>query len=158
MIDTNPLYCQSINIITWRNPMKKILSIALILGATALMACPMQGGMQGGMCGNKGGMGGMMQKCECDTKKLPPMMEKLDLNDKQKDQISKLREEGKAFHNKQHDKMMSILTPEQKGRLEGMQMMMGQTGSNCPMKGDMKGMNMGEGKMGGMGCKNCDQK
>ena len=39
--------------------MKKILSIALILGATALMACP----MQGGMCGDKGGMGGMMQKC-----------------------------------------------------------------------------------------------
>ena len=37
------------------------------------------------------------------------MMEKLDLNDKQKDQISKLREEGKAFHNKQHDKMMSII-------------------------------------------------
>ncbi len=139
--------------------MKKILSIALILGATALMACPMQGG--GMMCGDKGGMGGgMMQKCECDTKKLPPMMEKLDLNDKQKEQIAALRAEGKAFHNKQHDKMMAVLTPEQRAKMDGMKMMMGQGngGKNCPNKGDMK---MGEGKMGnmgGMGCKNCEQK
>lgn len=131
--------------------MKKILSIALILGATALMACPMQGG--GMMCGDKGGM---MQKCECDTKKLPPMMEKLDLSDKQKEQIAALRAEGKAFHNKQHEKMMAILTPEQKGKLEGMKMMMGQGngGKNCPNKGDMQGMKMG----GGMGCQNCDKK
>lgn len=146
--------------------MKKILSIALILGATALMACPMQGGMQGGMCGNKGGMGGMMQKCECDTKKLPPMMEKLDLNDKQKDQITKIREEGKAFHNKQREKMMSVLTSEQRAKLEGMQMMMGQgNGSKeCPMKGDMKDTKMPHDMkqmqmpQGTMGCKNCDQK
>lgn len=132
--------------------MKKILSIALILGATALMACPMQGGMQGGMCGSKGGMGGMMQKCECDTKKLPPMMEKLDLSDKQKEQVAAIRAEGKAFHNKQHEKMMAVLTPEQKGKLEGMKMMMGQGNDqkNCPNKGDMKGMNMGDGPMGGM--------
>lgn len=129
--------------------MKKILSIALILGATALMACP----MQGGMCGDKGGMGGMMQKCECDTKKLPPMMEKLDLNDKQKEQIATLRAEGKAFHNKQHDKMMAVLTPEQRAKLEGMKIMMGQ--KNCPNKGDMKQMQM---PAGGMGCKNCDTK
>lgn len=134
--------------------MKKILSIALILGATALMACP----MQGGMCGNQGSMGGMMQKCECDTKKLPPMMEKLDLNDKQKEQVAAIRAEGKAFHNKQHEKMMAVLTPEQKGKLEGMKMMMGQGNGpkNCPNKGDMKGMNMGDGTMGGMGCKKCD--
>lgn len=133
--------------------MKKILSIALILGATALMACPMQGG--GMMCGNKGGMGGgMMQKCECDTKKLPPMMEKLDLNDKQKEQIAALRAEGKAFHNKQHDKMMAILTPEQKGKLEGMKMMMNE-GKGKMCKGEMKEPKMGE---GGMGCKNCDNK
>ncbi|ADR34648.1 hypothetical protein Sulku_1988 [Sulfuricurvum kujiense DSM 16994] len=139
--------------------MKKILSIALILGSVALMACPMQSG--GMMCGSGGGM---MQKCECDTKTLPPMMEKLDLNDKQKEQISKIREEGKAFHNKQREKMMSVLTSEQRAKLEGMQMMMGQNGSkNCPIKGEMKGMNMGEGPMGGMkmngmGCKNCPQK
>ncbi len=136
--------------------MKKILSIALILGATALMACPMQGG--GMMCGDKSGMGGgMMQKCECDTKKLPPMMEKLDLSDKQKEQIAALRAEGKAFHNKQHEKMMAVLTPEQKGKLEGMKMMMGQGngGKNCPNKDDsMQGMKMG----GGMGCQNCDKK
>lgn len=136
--------------------MKKILSIALILGATALMACP----MQGGMCGDKGGMGGMMQKCECDTKKLPPMMEKLDLNDKQKEQIAAIRAEGKAFHNKQHEKMMSVLTPEQRAKMDGMKMMIGQGngGKNCPNKGDMKGMNMGDGAMGGMGCKNCNNK
>ncbi|WP_310439090.1 hypothetical protein [Sulfuricurvum sp.] len=136
--------------------MKKILSIALILGATALMACPMQGGMQGGMCGNKGGMGGMMQKCECDTKKLPPMMEKLDLNDKQKEQVAAIRAEGKAFHNKQHDKMMAVLTPEQRAKLEGMKMMMGQGDGqkSCPNKGDMKQMQM---PAGGMGCKNCEK-
>lgn len=139
-----------------RNPMKKILSIALILGATALMACPMQG--SGMMCG---GMGGMMQKCECDTKKLPPMMEKLNLNDKQKEQIIQIREEGKAFHNKQHEKMMGVLTSEQRAKLEGMKMMMQEgQGKMCP-KGEMKGMNMGDGKMGemnGMGCKNCNTK
>jgi hypothetical protein len=137
-------------------PMKKILSIALILGATALMACPMQGG--GMMCADKGAGKGMMGKCECDTKKLPPMMEKLDLNDKQKEQITKIREEGKAFHNKQREKMMTVLSAEQRAKLEGMQMMMGGYGSkNCP-QGDMKGMNMGDGGMGGMGCKNCDPK
>lgn len=135
--------------------MKKILSISLILSVTALMACPMQGG--GMMCGDKGGMGcGMMQKCECDIKKLPTMMEKLDLSDKQKEQIATLRAEGKAFHNKQHEKMMAILTPEQKGKLEGMKMMMNQSngGKNCPNKGDMQSMKMG----GGMGCHNCDTK
>lgn len=147
--------------------MKKILSIALILGGTALMACQMQGG--GMMCGDKGGMGGMMQKCECDTKKLPPMMEKLDLNDKQKEQIIKIREEGKAFHNKQHEKMMGVLTPEQRAKMEGMKMMMGHGNDpkNCPMKGDMKQtqmphdmkqMQMPQGGMNGMGCKNCDNK
>lgn len=130
--------------------MKKILSIALILGATALMACPMQGG--GMMCGDIGAGQGLMVKCQCDTKKLPPMMEKLDLNDQQKEQISKIREEGKAFHNKQHEKMMSVLTPEQRAKLDGMKMMMGK---NCPNNGDMKPMPMGN---DGMGCKNCDQK
>jgi Spy/CpxP family protein refolding chaperone len=130
--------------------MKKILSIALILGATALMACP----MQGGMCGNKGGMGGMMQKCECDTKKLPPMMEKLDLTEKQKEQVAALRAEGKAFHNKQHEKMMAVLTTEQRAKLEGMKLMMNE-GKGKMCKGDMKEPKMGE---GGMGCKKCDDK
>jgi Spy/CpxP family protein refolding chaperone len=130
--------------------MKKILSIALILGATALMACP----MQGGMCGNKGGMGGMMQKCECDTKKLPPMMEKLDLTEKQKEQVAALRAEGKAFHNKQHEKMMAVLTTEQRAKLEGMKLMMNE-GKGKMCKGDMKEPKMGE---GGMGCKKCDNK
>lgn len=88
------------------------------------------------------------------------MLEKLDLNDNQKEQIGKIREEGKAFHNKQREKMMSVLTSEQRAKLEGMQMMMGQGDGqkSCPNKGEMKGMNMGEGKMGGMGCKNCNQK
>jgi len=124
--------------------MKKVLSIALILGATALMACPMQ---NGGMM--------MMQKCECDTKKLPPMMKKLDLSDKQKEQVSKIREEGKAFHNKQHEKMMAVLTSEQRAKFEGMQMMMasGNGPKNCP-KGEMKQMQMPQ---DGMGCKNCDK-
>ena len=110
--------------------------------------------MQGGMCGNKGGMGGMMQKCECDTKKLPPMMEKLDLNEKQKEQVAAIRAEGKAFHNKQHDKMMAVLTPEQRAKLDGMKLMMNE-GKGKMCKGDMKQPQMGE---GGMGCKKCDDK
>lgn len=124
---------------TRRPPMKKIISIALILGATALMACPMK---DGGM---------MMKKCECDTSKLPKPFEKLGLSDDQKAQIQKLREEGKAFHNQQHEKIMNVLTPEQRKTFEANAPKM------CP-KGDMKGMKMGDGKMGGMGCKNCDKK
>ncbi len=100
-----------------------------------------------------GGGTAMMQKCECDTKKLSPMMEKLGLNDKQKEQIAALRAEGKAFHNKQREKMISVLTSEQRAKLEGMQMMMGQ-GQNCP-QGDMKQPQM---PVGGMGCKECDKK
>lgn len=130
--------------------MKKILSIALIAGSVALMACP----MQGGMCGDKGSCKGMMEKCECDTKKLPPMMEKLDLSDKQKEQIAALRAEGKAFHNKQHEKMMAVLTPEQRAKLDGMKLMMND-GKGKMCKGEMKEPKMGE---GGMGCKHCDEK
>jgi Spy/CpxP family protein refolding chaperone len=122
--------------------MKKILSIALILGATALMACPMKdGGMMNGQ--------GMMQKCECDTSKLPKPFEKLGLNDDQKAQIQKIREEGKEFHNQQHEKMMSVLTPEQRKTFEANAPKM------CPkggMKGDMKM------PQGAMGCKACDKK
>ncbi|MGZ5207699.1 MAG: hypothetical protein ACXWB0_01645 [Sulfuricurvum sp.] len=121
--------------------MKKILSIALILGATALMANPMQGGSMGN--GSMGG--GMMQKCQCDTNKLPPMMEKLGLNDKQKEQVAALRAEGKAFHNKQHEKMMAVLTPDQRKKFEAnMSSMCPKSGSNMPA--------------GGMGCKNCGPK
>lgn len=116
--------------------MKKILSIALILGATALMACPMK---DGGM---------MMRKCECDTSKLPKPFEKLGLNDDQKAQIQKLREEGKEFHNQQHEKMMAVLTPEQRKTFE----------ANAPKMCSKKGMNMPNNKMGGMGCKDCDKK
>jgi Spy/CpxP family protein refolding chaperone len=116
--------------------MKKILSIALILGATALMACPMK---DGGM---------MMRKCECDTSKLPKPFEKLGLNDDQKAQIQKLREEGKEFHNQQHEKMMAVLTPEQRKTFEA------NAAKMCPKKG----MNMPNSKMGGMGCKDCDKK
>jgi Spy/CpxP family protein refolding chaperone len=117
--------------------MKKILSIALILGATALMACPMK---EGGM---------MMQKCECDTSKLPKPFEKLGLNDDQKAQIQKIREEGKAFHNQQHEKMMAVLTPEQLKTFEANAPKM------CPKKGMKGDMKMPE---GGMGCKHCDEK
>jgi Spy/CpxP family protein refolding chaperone len=126
--------------------MKKILSIALILGATALMACPMK---EGGM---------MMKKCECDTSKLPKPFEKLGLSDDQKAQIQKIREEGKAFHNQQHDKMMAVLTPEQLKTFEANTPKMCPKGDMKGMKGDMKGMKMGDDKMGGMGCKECDKK
>jgi len=107
------------------------------------------------MCDDKGWMGGMMQKCDYDTKKLPPMMEKLDLNDKQKEQVVALRAEGKEFHNKQHEKMMAVLTPEQRAKLDGMKIMMNERkGKMCP-KGSMMHPQMGA---GGMGCKNCDPK
>lgn len=122
------------------NTMKKILSLALILGATALMACPMQQGMMNG--------GMMMQKCQCNTDVLPKPMQNLGLSDEQKEQIKKLREEGKAFHNQQHEKMMAILTPEQRTKLEESMPMM--NGKKCNMKQPMMP------KDGtGMGCKNC---
>ena len=126
--------------------MKKILSIALILGSVALMACPMK---EGGM---------MMKKCECDTSKLPKPFEKLGLNDDQKAQIQKLREEGKTFHNQQHEKMMMVLTPEQRKAFEANAPKMCPKGDMKGMKGDMKEMKMGDDKMGGMGCKECDKK
>ncbi len=126
--------------------MKKILSIALILGATALMACPMKNG------------GMMMNKCECDTSKLPKPMEKLGLSDDQKAQIQKIREEGKTFHNQQHEKMMAVLTPEQRKTFEATASKMCPKGEMKGMKGDMKGMKMDDDKMGGMGCKECDKK
>jgi Spy/CpxP family protein refolding chaperone len=117
--------------------MKKILALALALGATALLACPMQAGMGNGQMGAC-----MMQKCQCDTSKLPAPMEGLGLSDAQKAQVQKIREEGKAFHNKQHEKMMAVLTPDQLKKFEANAPKM------CP-KADMKT------PAGGMGCKNC---
>lgn len=133
--------------------MKKILSMALIIGTTALMACPMgqgmmQGGIKGGMCG-----GGFMEKCQCDTKQLPRALEALDLSDKQKEQIVKLREEGQAFHNKQREKMMGVLTPEQRSKIDYMRKLK-------ELKWEDKGSRMGGGMRmnGGMGCKQCNNK
>jgi hypothetical protein len=122
--------------------MKKILALALALGATALLACPMQDGM------NNGQMGGayMMQKCQCDTSKLPKSLEALGLSDAQKADVQKIREEGKEFHNKQHEKMMAVLTPDQLKKFEANAPKM------CPKKGDMKM------PATGTGCKNCDKK
>lgn len=88
--------------------MKKILTLALALSATVLLACPMNGGNMNGSC-----QGGMGQKCQCDTTKLPAHLEALGLSDVQKVEVQKIREEGKAFHNQQHEKMMALLTPEQ---------------------------------------------
>lgn len=130
--------------------MKKILSMALILGATALMACP--GGAK--MCGGVGaGCGMMMEKCGCDTKQLPRSLEALDLSDKQKEQIIQLREEEKAFHNKQREKMMTVLTPEQRGKIEYMRKLK-------ELKWEDRGPRLGGGMgMGsGMGCRACDAK
>lgn len=128
--------------------MKKLLSIALILGATSLLACPMQQGggmMEGGMCKH-----GMMSKCQCDTSKLPKAFENLGLNNDQKAQIQKLREEGKAFHNQHQEKMMAVLTPDQRKKLEA------NVPAMCP-KGDMKMPQKGEMKMpqSGMTCQHC---
>jgi len=93
--------------------MKKILALALALSATVLLACPMNGGMMNGGC-----QGGMGQKCQCDTSKLPPHLEALGLSDAQKADVQKIREEGKAFHNQQHEKMMAVLTPEQQKKFD----------------------------------------
>jgi Spy/CpxP family protein refolding chaperone len=125
--------------------MKKILALALALSATVLLACPMNGGMMNGGC-----QGGMGQKCQCDTTKLPPHLEALGLSDAQKGQVQKLREEGKAFHNQQHDKMMAILTPDQQKKFEETPKMCAKKG----MKTDTK-MTM---PAAGMGCKHCDKK
>jgi len=146
-----------LNTTTGGKQMKKVLSIALILGATALMACPMgQGMMQGGngpMCKS-----GLMEKCQCDPKQLPMPMEALELSDKQKEQIIKLREEGQAFHNKQHEKMRAVLTPEQRGKLDYMRKLRElrggkmQGGMGCPQNG----MNAPKMPQGVLGCKNCN--
>ncbi|MCK9374136.1 MAG: hypothetical protein M0P91_13200 [Sulfuricurvum sp.] len=127
--------------------MKKFLSIALILGATALMACPNQQGMMN--CGN-GPMGNKMAgKCQCDTSKLPKQFENLGLNDDQKGEIQKLREEAKAFHNEHHEKMMAVLTPEQRTKFEAS---LTKTCKKCNPKGaPLMPKN-------GMGCKACDTK
>lgn len=120
--------------------MKKILSIALILGATALMASPMGQGMMN----TQGCKGGMTEKCGCDTKKLPKYLENLGLSDQQKEQVQKVREEGKEFHNKQHEKMMAILTPEQRTKLEAS---WSKDGKKCDMKGQKMSGTMGQSKM-----------
>lgn len=128
--------------------MKKLLSIALILGATAIMACPNQPGMMN--CGN-GPMGnGMMGKCQCDTSKLPKQFENLGLSDEQKGEIQKLREEAKAFHNAHHEKMMAVLTPEQRAKFEAS---FTKTCKKCNPKGAAPLM-----PKNGMGCKACDNK
>ncbi|HEX5623838.1 MAG TPA: hypothetical protein VFX57_05315 [Sulfuricurvum sp.] len=120
--------------------MKKILAFALALSATALLACPMgQCMMSGPMCQ------GMGQKCQCDTSKLPPRLEALGLSDQQKAQVQKIREEGKAFHNQQHEKMMGVLTAEQRTKFD----------MSVPAACPKKGMQM---PMGGMGCKICPTK
>lgn len=121
--------------------MKKILAIALVLGATALFACPKQCGTMGNgpMCQ------GIVQKCQCNTSRLPLAFENLGLDDKQKAQVQKIREEGKAFHNKQHQKMMAVLTPDQRKKVE----------ANVPVMCPKGGLNT---PVGGMGCKNCDPK
>lgn len=123
--------------------MKKMLTFALALSATALMAYPMGQGMMPGdydgpmgpgmmqegnspmgpgmMGGGYGCQGGWMEKSQYDAKRLPRTLEALELSAKQKEDIIKLREEEQAFHNKQREKMMGILTPEQRSKVEYMQ-------------------------------------
>lgn len=123
--------------------MKKILALALALGASALLACPTQG------CGPMGA--GMMPKCQCDTSKLPKPFEALGLSETQKGEVQKLREEGKAFHNQQHEKMMAVLTPDQLKKFETSMSKM------CPKKGTVK-MPAPVMPKSGPGCKACDNK
>jgi Spy/CpxP family protein refolding chaperone len=50
---------------------------------------------------------------------LPPRIaEDLGLTAEQKEKIKKLEEEGAAFRQQQHEKLMAILTPEQKEKIE----------------------------------------
>lgn len=125
--------------------MKKILALALALSATVLLACPMKDGMMSGPMMDGMCQGGMGQKCQCDTSKLPPRLEALGLSDAQKAQVQKIREEGKAFHNQQHEKMMAVLTPEQAKKFDAA------VPAACP-KAEMKM------KTPATGCKHCDKK
>ena len=109
--------------------MKKTFALVLALSATVLLACPMKDGMKGGMM-KDGMMGGsmcqgMMQKCDANTSKLPQNLEALGLSDDQKGEVQKIREEAKAFHNQQNDKMMAVLTAEQRAKMKEMPMMCG---------------------------------
>lgn len=135
--------------------MKKIVTLALALSATALMACPMQQGTANYGCGPM--YGGMMQKCDCNTSQLPKFFEKLGLSDQQKEQIQKLREEGKEFHNKQHEKMIAIFTPEQRAKLDEMRKIREQKWKMMQSKMSKK---TGQSPLSenGMGCKDCDKK
>jgi Spy/CpxP family protein refolding chaperone len=121
--------------------MKKILALAFALSATVLLACPMNNGMM-----NMGD--GMGQKCTCDTSKLPPRLGALGLTEDQKTQVQKIREDGKAFHNQQHEKMMAVLTPDQQKKFE-------EAPAMCPKKGMKLKSKM---PAAGMGCKHCDAK
>jgi Spy/CpxP family protein refolding chaperone len=119
--------------------MKKLLSLALIVGTTALFAAPMNNGQMntnGQMMG-----GGMMRGCNMDSSKLPKPFESLGLSDAQKADIQKIREEGKAFHQKQHEKMMSVLTPDQRKTFEA---------NMQQMRQQMRGMRQGGMQNGGM--------
>lgn len=135
--------------------MTKIVTLALALSATALLACPMQQGMANYGYGPM--YGGMMQKCDCNTSQLPKFFEKLGLSDQQKEQIQKLREEGKEFHNKQHEKMMAIFTPEQRAKLDEMRKIREEKWKKMQskMSGKAPRPQMPE---NGMGCKDCDKK
>jgi Spy/CpxP family protein refolding chaperone len=141
--------------------MKKLLTLALIVGTTTLFAAPPMGN---GPMNNNGGMmgGGMMRGCNMDSTKLPKPFEALGLSDAQKADIQKIREEGKAFHKKQHEKMMSVLTPDQRKTFETtMQQMRPQGGMRGMRQG---GMGNGGGMQNqampdnGMGCDNCPEK
>ena len=120
--------------------MKKLLSLALIVGTTALFAAPMNNGQ---MNNNNGQMmgGGMMRGCNMDSTKLPKPFESLGLSDAQKADIQKIREEGKEFHTKQHEKMMSVLTPEQRKTFETTMQQMRQQGGMRGMR--QRGMRNG---------------
>lgn len=93
--------------------MKKIIGTAAILAATLLMACPGGAGAPNqAICKNV-----FPEKCLCDTKQFKSL-EALELNAKQKEQVAKLREETQSFHNQQHEKMLTVLTPEQLAKVD----------------------------------------
>lgn len=130
--------------------MKKILALALALSATVLLAYPMKDGVAKGRMMDGGCQGCMGEKNQCDTTKLPPRLEALGLSNDQKVQVQKIREDAKAFHNQQHDKMMAILTPDQQKKFEEIPKIC----SKKEVKIDKKITTPAT----GMGCKNCDKK
>ena len=122
--------------------MKKIVLLGLATSMSILLACPP---MQGAMCDKTKGSCDSIKSCKCQSGDIPAPFMKLSLSEEQKTKIRQLKEEARNFHQQQHEKMLEVLTSEQRD------MLMKMKGS----KGMCKQAKTPVSLNNGMGCKNC---